>query len=146
MIIAVVVSLILFFKKSKEIDCKAIEDELIFKYWLFPTVIVIITTGYFLDPVVNFAAVNSHAPKGVIGFFALAMLTSWPELKSSIILIYFEEIIKILHKTRYIKYNNKLFLKEKIKKFKGIIVLYIIFLLSISINYLCFLVFHSLSH
>jgi cation:H+ antiporter len=55
--------------------------------WLFPAILILTVTGYFLDPVVSFAATNSHAPKGVIGFVVLASLTSWPEFKSCIVLL-----------------------------------------------------------
>jgi len=55
--------------------------------WLLPAIIVLTGAGYFLDPVVSFAATHSHAPKGVIGFVVLATLTSWPEFKSCIILL-----------------------------------------------------------
>lgn len=55
--------------------------------WLVPAVILLIGAGYFLDPVVSFAAEHSAAPKGVIGFFVLATLTSWPEFKSCLALL-----------------------------------------------------------
>ncbi len=55
--------------------------------WLLPAIIILMTTGYFLDPVVSFAATHSHAPKGVIGFIVLATLTSWPEFKSCLVLL-----------------------------------------------------------
>jgi len=57
------------------------------KFWLLPAALVLIIAGYFLDPVVSFAAEHSHAPKGVIGFVVLATLTSWPEFKSSLSLL-----------------------------------------------------------
>jgi cation:H+ antiporter len=50
--------------------------------WLIPAILLLLGAGYFLDPVVSFAAENSKAPKGVIGFLVLASLTSWPEFKS----------------------------------------------------------------
>lgn len=55
--------------------------------WLIPAIVLLLGTGYFLDPVVSFAAENSKAPKGVIGFLVLASLTSWPEFKSCLALL-----------------------------------------------------------
>ena len=55
--------------------------------WLVPAILLLMGAGYFLDPVVSFAAVHSKAPKGVIGFLVLASLTSWPEFKSCIALL-----------------------------------------------------------
>ena len=55
--------------------------------WLIPATILLMGAGYFLDPVVSFAAVHSKAPKGVIGFLVLASLTSWPEFKSCLALL-----------------------------------------------------------
>ncbi len=49
---------------------------------IIPSSGVLITAGYFLDPIVTFASEQSHAPKGVIGFFILASLSSWPEFKT----------------------------------------------------------------
>lgn len=57
------------------------------KFWLLPSIAILTIAGYFLDPVVSFAAQYSHAPKGVIGFVVLATLTSWPEFKSSLSLL-----------------------------------------------------------
>lgn len=56
-------------------------------HWFLPAVIVLTVSGYYLDPVVTFTAHYSHAPKGIIGFFVLATLTSWPEFKSCLALI-----------------------------------------------------------
>ncbi len=55
--------------------------------WLVPAIFLLLGAGYFLDPVVSFAAVHSKAPKGVIGFLVLATLTSWPEFKSCLALL-----------------------------------------------------------
>ncbi len=55
--------------------------------WLIPAVLLLLGAGYFLDPVVSFAAEHSKAPKGVIGFLVLASLTSWPEFKSCLALL-----------------------------------------------------------
>lgn len=57
------------------------------RQWLFPAIILLFLAGYFLDSVVTFAAVNSKAPKGLIGFLVLATLTSWPEFKSCLALL-----------------------------------------------------------
>ncbi|MEN8199187.1 MAG: sodium:proton exchanger [Thermodesulfobacteriota bacterium] len=57
------------------------------KQWLIPAIILLLAAGYFLDPVVSFAATHSRAPKGVIGFLVLATLTSWPEFKSCLSLL-----------------------------------------------------------
>jgi cation:H+ antiporter len=87
-IVAIVVSGVLFFYRPTEPaneEEKAIVAES--KFWLIPSVAVLTIAGYFLDPVVTFAADHSHAPKGVIGFVVLATLTSWPEFKSSLSLL-----------------------------------------------------------
>jgi cation:H+ antiporter len=55
--------------------------------WLIPAILLLLWAGYFLDPVVSFAAEHSKAPKGVIGFLVLASLTSWPEFKSCLALL-----------------------------------------------------------
>ncbi len=55
--------------------------------WLIPAILLLLGAGYFLDSVVSFAAENSRAPKGVIGFLVLASLTSWPEFKSCLALL-----------------------------------------------------------
>ena len=56
-------------------------------YWLMPAILILTVSGYYLDPIVSFAAHHSHAPKGVIGFIVLATLTSWPEFKSCLALL-----------------------------------------------------------
>jgi cation:H+ antiporter len=85
---AVILSLILFFLRPGEpLPDSDDFDTLESKFWLIPSIAVLTIAGYFLDPVVSFAALHSHAPKGVIGFVVLATLTSWPEFKSSIALL-----------------------------------------------------------
>ncbi len=88
LLVVSVVSILLFFFRPKEQDHGEDED---YSFnptvWLLPATITLMITGYFLDPVVTFAATHSHAPKGVIGFVVLATLTSWPEFKSCIILL-----------------------------------------------------------
>lgn len=86
--VAVLLSVLFFFYRPAEQQFK--EDDGIVtesKFWLIPSICVLTIAGYFLDPVVTFAANNSHAPKGVIGFVVLATLTSWPEFKSSLSLL-----------------------------------------------------------
>lgn len=83
-----IATLILFFKRPPENATeKSVEEEVIAKWNIIPASIVLITAGYFLDPVVSFASEQSQAPKGVIGFFVLATLTSWPEFKSCLALL-----------------------------------------------------------
>jgi cation:H+ antiporter len=47
-----------------------------------PAALALVVAGYWLDPVVTLTAEASRAPKGLIGFFVLAALTSWPEFRS----------------------------------------------------------------
>jgi cation:H+ antiporter len=88
LLIVVVTSLPLFFLRPKELNNGG-SEEYSFNptLWLIPAITVLMISGYFLDPVVSFAAIHSHAPKGVIGFIVLSTLTSWPEFKSCIILL-----------------------------------------------------------
>lgn len=82
------VTLILFLVRPKE-EAMAAGEDYSFKpsQWLIPAIIGLTVSGYYLDPVVSFAARNSHAPKGIIGFVVLATLTSWPEFKSCLTLL-----------------------------------------------------------
>jgi len=82
-----VISGILFFKRPPEPAEQSLEDVVIARWSIIPAVMVLIFAGYFLDPVVSFASEQSHAPKGVIGFFVLATLSSWPEFKSCLALL-----------------------------------------------------------
>ncbi|WP_300455761.1 sodium:proton exchanger [Desulfobacula sp.] len=84
---ALVVSGVLFVKRPPEDSEASMEEEVIAKWSIFPAIVVLIAAGYFLDPVVSFASEQSHAPKGVIGFFVLATLSSWPEFKSCLALL-----------------------------------------------------------
>ncbi|MFV0438741.1 MAG: sodium:proton exchanger [Desulfopila sp.] len=80
--------LLAFYQRPAEAQAEEPEDHHINpRVWLLPAVIILTVTGYFLDGVVTFAATNSHAPKGLIGFLVLATLTSWPEFKSCISLL-----------------------------------------------------------
>ncbi len=88
LVVAIIISSSLFLKRPGE---ALTEDDspiiLKSKFWLIPSIIILTIAGYFLDPVVSFAAEHSQAPKGVIGFVVLATLTSWPEFKSSLALL-----------------------------------------------------------
>ncbi|MCK5163805.1 MAG: sodium:proton exchanger [Desulfobacula sp.] len=84
---ALVITGVLFIKRPPEEAEESIEEEVIAKWCIVPAIAVLITAGYFLDPVVSFASEQSHAPKGVIGFFVLATLSSWPEFKCCLALL-----------------------------------------------------------
>lgn len=84
---ALIITGVLFMKRPPEEAEESIEDEVIAKWCIVPAIAVLITAGYFLDPVVSFASEQSHAPKGVIGFFVLATLSSWPEFKCCLALL-----------------------------------------------------------
>ncbi|MEN8190048.1 MAG: sodium:proton exchanger [Thermodesulfobacteriota bacterium] len=87
-IAAFVLTVPLFIKRPRENQCEEQEEHLFNpSAWLPAAIIIMLTTGYFLDPVVSFAATHSHAPKGVIGFIVLSTLTSWPEFKSCLALL-----------------------------------------------------------
>lgn len=85
-VVAILVSGVLFKLRPKEAASEEEYEEGLSWFWFIPAVIILITAGYFLDPVVSFTAESSHAPKGVIGFFVLSTLTSWPEFKSCLAL------------------------------------------------------------
>lgn len=81
LVVALVVSIVLFLRRPD--DPASTEDEPGLPRWsALPAAAVLVAAGYWLDPVVSFTAEASHAPKGVIGFFVLAALTSWPEFRS----------------------------------------------------------------
>ncbi len=85
---AIICTAVLFYKRPDELHEHLYEQHSFNpNHWLVPAILVLTVSGYFLDPVVTFTASHSHAPKGVIGFFVLATLTSWPEFKSCISLI-----------------------------------------------------------
>ena len=83
----IIVTLILFYKRPAEIDNDEEMTEHISRFWFFPSTLVLIIAGYFLDPVVAFASDASSAPKGLIGFAVLSFLSSWPEFKTIFSLI-----------------------------------------------------------
>jgi len=84
---ALVVTVVLFIKRPSEEAEESMEEKNIAKWSMVPAIVVLIIAGYFLDPVVSFASEQSHAPKGVIGFFVLATLSSWPEFKCCLALL-----------------------------------------------------------
>jgi len=84
---AIVVTVVLFIKRPPEETEEPMEEEVVAKWSMLPAIAVLIVAGYFLDPVVSFASEQSHAPKGVIGFFVLATLSSWPEFKCCLALL-----------------------------------------------------------
>ena len=81
---ALVISIYLFFTRIDDDSSQNEEELTISKKWLVPAMLILLVSGYFLDPVVSFAAGASNAPKGIIGFFVLATLTSWPEFKATL--------------------------------------------------------------
>lgn len=88
MLVALPLTIVLFFIRPSEGEEES--DEMYHKgarRWLIPAILLLLGSGYFLDPVVSFAAEYSRAPKGVIGFLVLASLTSWPEFKSCLALL-----------------------------------------------------------
>jgi cation:H+ antiporter len=80
-------SALLFYKRPPEEDGEEEHELAVAKWWLWPSLLVLVASGYFLDPVVAYASDASHVPKGVIGFVVLSILTSWPEFKSVLALL-----------------------------------------------------------
>ncbi len=81
-------TLFLFFKRPSEAGQETQGDNNTVPGWiLFPASALLIAAGCFLDPVVSYASRQSCAPKGVIGFFVLATLSSWPEFKCCLSLL-----------------------------------------------------------
>jgi cation:H+ antiporter len=81
------VTALLFFKRPPEENGEEDEELAVSKMWMWPSILVLAASGYFLDPVVGYASDASHVPKGVIGFVVLSILTSWPEFKSVLALL-----------------------------------------------------------
>lgn len=78
---ATVITGFLFVVRPRE-DESLSQDDVVLSGWvLAPAIAVLVSAGSFLDPVVSYASVQSHVPKGVIGFIVLATLSSWPEFK-----------------------------------------------------------------
>jgi cation:H+ antiporter len=87
LVVVAVVSIVLFLRRpgdpvTEEPGLKAIAG-----WHVIPAVLLLVAAGYWLDPVVDYTAEASHAPKGLIGFLVLAALTSWPEFRSSLTLL-----------------------------------------------------------
>ena len=80
-------SALLFLKRPAEESGEEHEELAVAKWWMWPSILVLVASGYFLDPVVGYASDASHVPKGVIGFVVLSILTSWPEFKSVLALL-----------------------------------------------------------
>ncbi|PHR30628.1 MAG: sodium:proton exchanger [Desulfotalea sp.] len=91
---ALIITVPLFFFRPTEADVNK-DEEYSFSpsLWLPPAIICLTIAGYYLDPVVSFAAKHSMAPKGTIGFVVLATLTSWPEFKSCLALLKRRQIL-----------------------------------------------------
>ncbi|MCD5385057.1 sodium:proton exchanger [Candidatus Gracilibacteria bacterium] len=87
LILSFIISIYLFTRKTVHTEDHDEEIEPVNKSFLPLGLVILIISGYFLDPVVSFTAEASLAPKGVIGFLVLATLTSWPEFKSVLALL-----------------------------------------------------------
>lgn len=85
-ILSLVISIALFSKKFDHEDSEE-DQESVSKWYLPLWILILLVSGYFLDPVVSFTAEASLAPKWVIWFLVLATLTSWPEFKSVLALL-----------------------------------------------------------
>lgn len=81
-IISGAVSIALFKKKFDYQEEAVAMWESAGKLFLPIGVIILLISGYFLDPVVGYTAEASKSPKWLIWFLVLATLTSWPEFKS----------------------------------------------------------------
>lgn len=85
--IAMAISVPLFLLRPNEIKEEDEDYSFTPGLWLPAAIVLLTIAGYYLDAVVSFTATHSMAPKGVIGFFVLATLTSWPEFKSCLALL-----------------------------------------------------------
>jgi cation:H+ antiporter len=56
-------------------------------WYVLPAGLLLAIAGYLLDPVIVFTSEKAVIPKAGIGFFALALLTSWPEFRSTKVLL-----------------------------------------------------------
>ncbi len=85
-IISLIISIFIYLKEFvHDENIEEYKDES--KSYLFLWIIILLISWYFLDPVVNFTADSSLAPKWLIWFLVLSTLTSWPEFKSVISLL-----------------------------------------------------------
>jgi len=80
--VTLAVSCFLFYKRSRDLDDEDSEAGAVPRWAVIPAGMLLLVAGFFLDPVVDFTAEASRAPKGLIGFVVLASLTSWPEFRS----------------------------------------------------------------
>lgn len=81
-------SLILFRYRSRDDEPDVQTSPSGLRPWhAVPAALLLIGAGAALDPVVTLTAEASRAPKGIIGFFVLAALTSWPEFRSCVSLL-----------------------------------------------------------
>lgn len=89
--LVLVVSSFLFWKRPPEQEiAHHSPDESgssINRAWVIPAILTLVFSGYFLDEVVSFTSEYSRAPKEIVGFVILSMLTSWPEFKSCMSLL-----------------------------------------------------------
>lgn len=85
-LISFVISILIYNKKYDHNDIIDNVDS-VSKLYLPLWIIILLIAWYFLDPVVNFTAEASKAPKWIIWFLILSTLTSWPEFKSVIALL-----------------------------------------------------------
>lgn len=83
---AVILSVILFLNRPGD-PADLTTTEGMPRWTIIPAAALLLGAGYWLDPVVSLTAEASHAPKGLIGFFVLAALTSWPEFRSCLTLL-----------------------------------------------------------
>lgn len=94
LLVAILITVpLFFFRPNEEANDEKEEHSFSPSFWLFPSITCLTIAGYYLDPVVSFAAEQSMAPKGVIGFVVLATLTSWPEFKSCMALLKRNQIL-----------------------------------------------------
>ena len=84
---AVVATVVVFLKRPKVKGDDSLPQKSVQLGTLIVAIVLLVVAGYFLNFAVDYSAQMSKAPKGLIGFLVLAMLTSWPEFKSSQLLI-----------------------------------------------------------
>ena len=88
LVVTAIVSVVFFRARSKEPKSKPGSSPGGLRPWhAVPAILLLILAGFSLDPVVSLTAEASRAHKGVIGFFVLAALTSWPEFRSCLTLL-----------------------------------------------------------
>ena len=81
-LLTAVITTVILFRKKFDYEEQAESNIQPEKYYLPLGIVMLLVSGFFLDPIVSYTAEASKAPKGVIGFLVLATLTSWPEFKS----------------------------------------------------------------